>query len=151
MATATYTCSDFNEVPRGGIPGVVSRSGTVAWTATSTVGDTAFLTKIPHGAVIVDFKEDHTTGASSQGIKFGLKRGYANGGAGNLSCLIASGAQATVNRMSVLGSSGGITVSVSDLDPLRYAELVATIASGTTTISLMINFTIQYRVTGAPD
>lgn len=150
MATATYTCSDYLEVPRGGIPGVISRSGTVNWSATSTVGDIAFLTKIPHGAVIVDLYEYHTTGASAQALSFGLLTGGAAGGGANASLFIASGAQGARNNLSVQAGIGW-QVSVSDTDPNRFATLIAKVESGSTTTSLMLAFTVTYRVDKTPD
>src|SRR5438105_4929528 len=104
MATATYTCSVFNNAPKFQHIADTSVSGQLMWTATSTVGDIAFLCKIPHGAKIVDMAEYHTSGATAQGLSFGLDRGVAAGGAGNASCFIASGAQATMNRMSFAAS-----------------------------------------------
>lgn len=146
MALSTYTCTTWLNSPKAVEIGNSSVSGQLMWTATSTVGDVALLCKIPHGATIVDVIEDHSTGASSQALKFGLDRGAVGGGAGNRSCFIAAGAQATVNRRSVVGLP--VTVSVSDLDTLRYASLVAQVASGTTTTSLVVNFTIVYRTDG---
>ena len=53
MATATYTCTTFNSLPKYNHTGVQSVSGSVVATATSTVGDVFFLAKIPHGAKFV--------------------------------------------------------------------------------------------------
>lgn len=143
MATATYTCTTWNNVPKAVHVGTVSVSGNLMWTATSTVADIGYLAKIPHGAKIVDFVEDHSTGATAQGLSFGFDRGIAAGGGANLSILIASGAQATKNRLSVIGLPP--TISVSDLDPNKWVTLCAKVESGTTTTSLLINFTITYR------
>ena len=106
MATATYTSTVYKNNPAKFTHiGNLAYSGQVAWSATSTVGDIAFLAKVPHGAQIVDFWEYHTTGAAAQGVKFGFAySGIAAGGGGNASCLIASGAQATMNRMSLAAS-----------------------------------------------
>src|SRR5438128_1841872 len=80
MALATYTSTVWaNQQPKGIHVGDMSTSGQILWGATSTVGDVAFLCKIPHGAVIADFMEDHTTGATAQGIKFGFDRRKAKG------------------------------------------------------------------------
>lgn len=154
MATATYTSTVFDNTPKFSHIGDVTVTGQVAWTATSTVGDIGFLAKIPTGAKIVDFAEYHTTGASSQALSFGFDRGIAAGGAGNQSCLFSAGAQATMNRMSFASSpnpgNAPITISLSDLDPVRYAILTAKVESGTTTTSLFVNFTLTYRFDG-PD
>ncbi len=156
MAVATYTCTIFNNAPKGVHAGTQSVSGTLAWGATSTVGDIGFLCKVPHGAKIVDLIEYHTTGAATQALSFGLDRGVANGGAGNLSCFIASGAQASTGNRLALGNGptathkAPIQVSLSDLDPVRYAILCAKVESGTTTTSLFVSFTLSYRIDG-PD
>lgn len=148
MATATYTSTVWaNQQPKGVHTGEMSTSGQIVWTATSTVGDVAFLCKVPHGAFITELVEDHTTGASTQVLKFGFDRGVAAGGGGNRSCLIASGAQATVNRRSVNGFTG-LQISVSDADPNRWVTLTAQVVSGTTTTSLFVNFILNFRADG---
>jgi hypothetical protein len=146
MALSTYTCTTWTNSPKAVEIGNSSVSGQVVWTATSTVGDVALLAKIPHGATIIDIIEDHSTGAAAQALSFGLDRGAVAGGGGNSSCFIASGAQATVNRKNVVGLP--ITVSVSDNDTNRWASLTAKVESGTTTTSLVVNFTIVYRTDG---
>src|SRR6266702_1451785 len=157
MATATYTCTIFYNAPKGIHAGTQSVGGTLAWGATSTVGDIGFLCKVPHGAKIVALYEWHTTGATAQALSFGLDRGVAAGGGGNLSCFVASGAQATMNRLSLAAAPGGsglhhqpVQVSLSDLDPVRYAILTAKVESGTTTTSLFVAFQLSYRI-DAPD
>lgn len=155
MALATYTSTVYkNNVAKSHHIGNMTQSGQVVWTATSTVGDIGFLCKVPHGAKIVDCFEFHSTGATAQGISIGFGSGIAAGGGANLSCLIASGAQATMNRMSLAASprtgNAPVIISVSDLDPNRYATLQAKVESGTTTTSLFVNFSITYRIDG-PD
>ena len=153
MATATYTSSVFkNNQPKFLQTGLVNVSGQVSWSATSTVGDVAFLAKIPHGAQIVDFWEYHTTGASSQTLEVGFSKGVAAGGGGSASCLIAAGAQATMNRVSQAQSPNAgkapLQISLSDLDPVRYTTLQAQVTGGTTTTSLFVNFSLTYRFDG---
>ena len=144
---ATYTATMFANTPKAIHIGDNSISGQFKFPAASSVGDVVFLAKVPHGATIVGIEEDHTTGATAQAVSFGFARGAASGGGGNASCLIASGAQATVNRGNVLGLP--VTVSVSDTDPLRYAELVAKVESGSATTSLIINLrALVYRTDG---
>jgi hypothetical protein len=148
MATATYTSTVFAAPPKNIHAGDQSVSGAMFWTAASTVGDIGFLAKVPNGAKIVDFQEWHSTGATAQGLSFGFDRGIAAGGAGNASVLIASGAQATNNRMTMANMP--ITISLSDLDPVKYAILIAKVESGTTTTSLNVVFRLTYRMDG-PD
>jgi hypothetical protein len=155
MATATYTCTVYkNNNGKYFQVGDLNVSGQVGWTATSTVGDIGFLAKIPHGAKIVDFYEYHTTGATAQALSFGFDKGIAAGGGGNLSCLISSGAQATMNRFTLanspLAGNAPLQISVSDTYPIRFATLQAKIESGTTTTSLFVNFSLTYRFDG-PD
>jgi hypothetical protein len=147
MAVTTYTSTTFaNSAMKAVHVANQSVSGQFVWGATSTVGDVAFLCKVPHGATVVDIIVDHSTGASTQALSYGLARGAAAGGGGNLSCFIASGAQGSVLRKTVVGLP--VTVSVSDTDPLRYGEFACKVESGTTTTSLFVNFTIIYRSDG---
>ncbi len=155
MATATYTSSVYkNNTAKFNHVGNITVSGQVTWGATSTVADIGFLAKVPNGAKIVDFYEYHTTGATAQALSFGFDRGIAIGGAGNLSCLIASGAQATMNRLSLATSPNAgnapIVISISDTDPIHWVTLSAKVESGTTTTSLFVNFCLTYRFDG-PD
>lgn len=140
---ATYTSTTWaNLQPKAVHAGNQSVSGQIIWGAASSTGDVAFLAKIPHGATIVDVIEDHSTGATAQGVKFGYVMG--DGSSASYSAFIAAGAQATVNRRSVVGLP--ITISCSDDAPQRWANFTAKIASGTSTTSLIVNFTIIYRM-----
>ena len=151
MPLATYTCTVYkNNSPKYLQEGVCEVNGQIMWTATSTVGDVAFLAKVPHGAKIVDLKEYHTTGASTQVLEFGFSKGVAAGGGGSISVLISNGAQATRNSMLMNRAAFPLQISMSDLDPVRYCILQAQVVSGTTTTSLIVNFSLQYRFDG-PD
>lgn len=142
---ATYTSTTFaNNQPKAVHAGNQSVSGSFTFPVASSAGDVVFLCKIPHGATIVDLIEDHTTGATATGVSFGLASGGPAGSA-TLSCFIAAGAIATVNRMSALGGRN-LVVSCSDSDPNRYGILSASPASGTQTTSLIINWTLIYRM-----
>lgn len=148
MAVRTLTCSVFDSQPKNVETGIVSVSGTYTGDATKyTVGDTILLAKIPHGAKYVSFECDHSTGATAAGVDFGYSKGGAAGGGASLSALVSAGAQATINRKTTLGIPADI--SVSDNDVNRWGILAATVVSGTTTTSLVINFTYCYRVDGA--
>ncbi len=135
--------------------GDTSVSGQLLLTASTSAGDIGFLAKVPHGAKIVDFYEYHTaasTAGSGLAISFGFNTGIAAGGAGNLSCLIASGAGATMNRMTLVASptahNGPVRISLSDLATVRYAALAALIESATGTTSVFVNFCLTYRFDG---
>jgi len=145
---ATYTSTLFLNTPKAVQIGNNSISCSINMGSTaSSNGDVIFLAKVPNGATIVSIEEDHTTGGTAQGVSFGFASGIAAGGGANLSCLIASGAISTVNRGNVLGLPP--TISVSDLDPNRYAILCAKVESGTATTSLIINLrNLVYRTDG---
>jgi hypothetical protein len=144
---ATFTSTTFSSQPKALHAGVVSISGQYNHGATaSSAGDVIFLCKIPHGATVIDLIEDHTTGATATGVSFGLAKGHPNTTA-SISCFIAAGAIATVNRRSVVGSA--VTISVTDADTERYGILCASPATGTQTTSLIINWTLVYRTDGA--
>lgn len=142
---ATFTSTVYaNLQPKVVHAGNQAITGSFTQAIASSAGDVYFLCRVPHGATIVDFIEDHTTGATATGVSFGLSKGVAAGGGGSISCFIAAGAISTVNRRSVVGAP--ITVSLSDLDPVRYAALTASPTSGTQTTSLIINFTLIYKM-----
>ena len=112
----------------------------------ASAGDVVLLAKIPHGARIVDFWEDHSTGATAHAVSFGLKTG-GPGGTATYSLLISAGAQATKNRLSIMGIPPN--VSVSDADSNRFGILCAKVAeSGTATTSLIINAVCFYVTDG---
>jgi hypothetical protein len=141
---ATYTSTVFSAQPKAFMDGRLnSVGGSITLPAASSVGDVVFLCRIPHGAQVIDFWEDHTTGATAQGLDFGFAKGGAAGGAASLSALISGGAQATKNRLNVLGRVAA--VSVSDNDPQRWGILAAKVASGSATTSLKVNFSVLYR------
>lgn len=155
MATSTSTVFKGN-VGKWWQVGNVSVSGQFGFGATAvSVGDTVFLAKIPNGAKIVDFYEYHSANASAMAINVGFDRGIAAGGGSGVSCLIASGAQATMNRLSLATSpatgNAPLQISLSDLDTVKYAALQATIVGPNTgTTSVFINFCLVYRFDG-PD
>lgn len=141
----TYTSTLMANTPKAVHIGNNSVSGTLRWTAASGASDIGQLCKIPHGATIVDFWENHSTGATAQGLDFGFASGVADGGGANASILVSGGAQATQNR---LAAGAPITISVSDNDPNKYAVLIAKQVSGSATTSLLVNFSVLYRTDG---
>lgn len=159
MTTATYTCTVFKaNQPKVVYKGDQSVSGMITWGAANNASDVCFLAKVPHGATIVDFYEYHSANASAMAISFGLSKGVAAGGGGGASVFISGGAQATMNRFSIANWKGSSVtpgnvfppvVSLSDLDPIRYATLTGTIAAGvTSTTSIKVWFTLIYRMDG---
>ena len=145
----TYTSTVFAAQPKAVQEGVMSISGQYNSGATALAsGDVIFLAKIPHGAKYVSFEADHSTGATAHAVDYGFAKGGAAGGGASLSALVSAGAQATILRKTVLGVPADI--SVSDNDVNRWGILSAQAAvTGTTTTSLIINFTYCYRVDGA--
>lgn len=145
---ATYTASTFNNQPKAPHTGVQHIGGVISLGATaSSNGDVFFLAKLPNGAIPVDFAEYHTTGATAQAVSLGLAKGFSAGGISSLSCYAASGAQATMNRMSLAGAPLS-QVSLSASDPVPYGILAVKIESGTATTSFQINWSFSYRVDG---
>lgn len=145
MAVRTLTCSVFDAPAKNVHVGVQSVSGNYTGDATAyTIGDVIFLAKIPHGAKYVSCEFDHSTGSTAFGVDYGFASGGAAGGGSSLSALVTAGAQASILRKTVAGVPADI--SVSDNDTARYGILAAKVASGTTTTSLVINFTYCYRM-----
>lgn len=141
---ATYTATTYSAQPKFNLHGGISPvGGTVMLPAASSNGDVVFLARIPHGAQIIDFWEDHTTGATTQVLDFGFAKGGTDGGGASFSALVSGGAQATRNRLGVLGYPA--VVSVSDNDALRWGILAAKVVSGSGTTSLKISFNVMYR------
>lgn len=147
MAVATYTSTVFNRVPKAVHTGINTVSGKIVLPA-ATVSDIVFLAKIPHGAIVTDFYEYHSSGQTAAVIDFGFDRGIAAGGGGNASCIVAGGAIATMNRMSIAASPTGapVQISLSDNDPVRHAVLQGKLVSGTFTITVSLGFGVSYRM-----
>lgn len=150
MAATTLTTTTFaNNQPRGGLNSVIAQHGSFnsGTTIMGTTGDTVFLCKIPHGAIILDFIEDHSSGATSATMQSGLATG-GPGGQATYSAFIALGAAAAVNRQSVVGGLP-YQVSASDSDPNRYGILAMSFVNGSTaTTSLIINWRVFYKMPG---
>ena len=145
---ATYTCTTFLAPPKYLHAGDNSVDGQVIFGAASSVADVVFLTKVAHGAKIVDFTEYHTTGATAQALSFGFDRGVVAGGGGNASILIASGTQHVRNSILMTRAGFPLTISLSDLDPVRYAILIGKVEAGSATTSLVVNFRLTARFDG---
>lgn len=153
---ATFTSSVFKSNNSKFLAvGDTSVSGQLLLTASTSAGDIGFLAKVPNGAKIVDFYEYHTaasTAGSGLAISFGFDSGIAAGGGANYSCLLASAAGATMNRLSLSASAatgnGQQRISLSDLSITKHAVLVAKIESATGTTSVFVNFCLTYRFDG---
>jgi hypothetical protein len=145
---ATYSSSLMANTPKAAHIGtntiVVSYNGGAQ---TTSAGDIIHLAKIPHGARIVEVIEDHSTGATANSLSLGLATGGAAGGGASYSMLLSAVAQATKNRLGVIGIPP--LVSVSDGDPNRYGILAAKCTeTGTATTSLILNVTVMYVTDG---
>ena len=145
----TMTSSVFtNMQPKGPHVGVVTVRGTMnfpdATTTKPSVGDIAFLCKVPHGAVITDIRVEHTC-ADTIGLDYGVATGTTIGGSASYSAFVSALAKGTISRMSALNTSAGFTISVSDADPNRYGIVSAKIASvSAATATVTIYFTVEY-------
>ena len=149
MATATYTATTFNNPPRQLHAGVNHVSGTYnAGTVVTSLGDVIFLAKIPHGATILDILVDHSVNETACGVDYGLAKGHDNTGNASLSCFVSALATATISRNTIRRGAGlgPQRVSVSDLDPVRYGIFACKPATGSASTSLMVNFSITYRM-----
>lgn len=150
MATQTLTTSTFMNPPKAVHAGLNSVAGSFNSVSNfASVGDTLFLCKIPHGAQIVSFEEDHSSGASTCVFQSGLSTGGPNGQA-TLSAFVSAGIQNVVNRAQA--GSIPLNVSNSDLDPNRFGilSMTATAASATSTTSIIVNWRVTYRTDGVP-
>jgi len=149
-AAVTYTSSAYANGVVKSVEKGINHIGPVKvqWTAAGSVGDVLFLARVPHGAIITAFEEYHSNGETAAVIDFGLNKGVASGGGANASCLISGGAVATMNRMSFAATPAGWLgrVSLSDLDPIRYATVIGKAISGTFTISVSVTFALAYRM-----
>lgn len=148
MPATTFTCTVFNQTPKAVHVGNQSLSGKFVFPAAGSLSDIVNLCKIPHGAIVTDFYEYHSSGQTAAVIDWGFDRGIAAGGGGNASCLISGGAIATMNRMSLAASPTGapVQISLSDADPVRYAILQGKAVSGTFTITVSIGWGVAYRM-----
>jgi hypothetical protein len=146
---ATYSCSVMSGQPRRVHAGLNIVHGQLSLGASaSSAGDILFLAKIPNGAVVTNVQCDHSTGATAQGVSYGLANGGTAGGVSTLSAFIASGAQAT-NLQAIAGTLP-YTISCSDNDTLQYGIFAGKVESGTATTSLVVNFRVSYHVDQVP-
>ncbi len=164
---ATYIANSFTlGAPKAAHIGNITQSGQYnSGSQTVTSGDIVQVAKIPHGAYVHAFVADHSSGATQLALKWGFQRqAGATAGTlltGNTSMIVATANQAAKYRESVLGAGtvGGFIgggqgiglpalISVTDADPLRYANLVAVSAGTTPTTSLVINWSLTYRMDG---
>ena len=113
--------------------------------ASASIGDVILLAKLPHGARIVDFWEQHTA-ADTLGISFGLKTG-GPGGSATYSLLVSAGAKGSRNTYGI--SAIPALVSASDADSNRFGVLAAKLDSGSaTTTGATINCVCLYVCDG---
>ena len=144
---AEYTATTYMNPAKRAHSGVNAIAISYNFGATAaSAGDVVLLAKLPHGARILDLKEDHTCGADACAISIGLKTG-GPAGAATVSAYLASGTITAVNRMAIKGIPP--LVSVSDASGQRFGILQAQVTTiGTTTVSLVINCTVFYICDG---
>jgi hypothetical protein len=146
MPATTFTSSVMNRTPKDYHVGVTFEKGKFVFPVAGSLSDIINNCKVPHGAVIADFYEYHSSGQTAAVIDFGFDRGIASGGAGNASCVVSGGAIATMNRMSLAASPTGanVQISLSDSDPVRYAVLQGKAVSGTFTTTVSMGWGLFY-------
>lgn len=143
---ATYTATFYSQTPKG-IHAGINRIN-VSWNSgalTASNGDVILLAKLPNGSRLVDFWEDHSTGAATATMDLGLANGTGTGGGASFSCYQSGGAQAAKNRYAI--RSQPEPVSTSDSDPNKYGILAAKlIAVSSATGSFILNVCFTYTV-----
>lgn len=139
---ATFTSSLYANSPKAVHVGVNCIAGQYNHAAnTASAGDIVWLCKIPHGAQIVDFAEDHTANASAFALSVGLAA--VDGGSATLSAVMGSSAEATANR-----SGAGLLPLVASCTAGAATRFLALTAKmdlpNTGTTSVIINFRVFY-------
>lgn len=135
---ATLTAATFARNPVSLIGGqTITVFGSYnATAALEASAQTILLHKIPNGATIVDFREHHTTGATSCPMDVGIDS--------SLSAFSSQGTQAVVNRLSV-GANLNYTVSLSaSAQAANYAILKATPVLASSTTSFKMSWSLSY-------
>jgi hypothetical protein len=133
---ATYTATSFLREPRLVHAGLNSQTFRYSLGATaSSVGDVILLAKLPWGTTLVDFQEEHSTGATAQLLDYGYDS--------TLSAFLSGATQGQINRLTVKTSVGTQFTGSDDATP-RYSILKATVAAGSATTSLKLSGNIQY-------
>ena len=147
---ATLTSTLYSAQAKAVHVGVNNVQVTYTIAASASIGDIVFLAKIPNGAVITDWYEQHTNGsAGTTLLDLGLATGAASG-QGDFAFFGASLSESVVNRFGALGQLGQVgfpgTVSLSASDPNGFGILAARVIGGTMTTSLVISVSMNYRV-----
>lgn len=147
MAATTYTSTVFtNNQPKMVHVGNVTVSGQYNGSANSA-GDIIFLAKIPHGAKIVEFAVDHSSGETTFGMDYGMASGGSIAGGGvDISQFATALAKATIIRSNIQAATGATNVvSVSDNSSVRYGIFGCKVGTASATTSWIVNFSITYR------
>lgn len=149
MAATTYTSTVFvNTAVKEIHAGDVTVSGQYNGSANSA-GDIIFLAKIPHGARIVEFAVDHSSGETTFGMDYGMASGGSiAGGGADISQFATALAKATIIRKNLQAAAAGVTppvVSVSDNSGVRYGIFGCKVGTASATTSWLVNFSVTYR------
>jgi len=101
---------------------------------------TVLMCKIPNNAKIIDFVQQHSTGADTCPTDFGVD--------GDLDALATAATQATWSR-----ATAGVPfqVSLSDSAAAQYSVIKATATPGSAETSLKINLAITYYMSDSDD
>lgn len=138
---ATYTSTLFVRPAKSVHVGLNNIQVAYTFTSAASVGDVVWLAKIPNGARVVDFIEDHSSPGTA--VAFGL--GVARGAPGADFSLYASSLSADVkNRHAGEGFPASISLSASD--PNDHGILIAQVTDGSMTNSVKISVSFTYRV-----
>ena len=141
---ATTTATAFHEPVKMLHAGTIVRHINYSYGSISN-GDIVLLAKIPHGARVVEVIEDSTALVGSLSHHIGLREGGAAGGGSDDDCFIAAGVKGSINRLNSLVGHG-LVVSLSDLATDRWAALIATAQTTTSTGGATLRCTIMYTM-----
>lgn len=150
MAAATYTSTVFDRPVKQIHAGNMTVAGQYNGSANSA-GDIIFLAKIPHGARIVDFAVDHSSGETTFGMDYGMASGGSIAGGGvDISQFANAVAKATIIRYGddLRAAAAGTyppIVSVSDNSGVRYGIFGCKVGTASATTSWLVNFSVTYR------
>lgn len=141
MATLTASAAASGRSPRAvhaGVNSITVRYNSGA-TTISPSATTIFLAKIPHGAVITEIVDYHTSGAATCPMDIGIEVGSTN----SLSAFATAATQGAVTR-AALGVP--YVVSCSNDAVTQYGIVKGTVTPGTATASVKINLTVFYTM-----
>lgn len=141
--SATLTATGYNNPMKAHHIGVNYITGHIE--KTGTLSDIVILGRVPHGAMITEFRI-HGAGAGTAAVcKVGVKGGDGGGGAGAEATLLTDfDLAAGANNGAVGARFCRHRVSLSDTDAHLGADVYLTVVSGTWSTTVSFDFLIGY-------